>query len=104
MVTSEKLAAVIFEVVGRCCGFFHDGFLHGFTTTEPTFLKTKPCFWHVSVYTGPPGGLLVRHFKEFSAPSVLLVGEKLLFIHSLSSPSMQNFRPNILTRINLSGS
>jgi hypothetical protein len=47
MVTSEKLAAVIFEVVGRCCGFFHDGFLHGFTTTEPTFLKTKPCFWYL---------------------------------------------------------
>src|ERR1700685_4308862 len=66
--------------------FFRDasvagnGFLHGFTTTEPTFVKTKPCFRHVSVYTGPPGGLLVWHFKEFLALSVLLVGEKLLFL------------------------
>ena len=51
-----------------------------------------------------PGGLLVRLFKEFLARSVLLIGEKLLLIHSLSSPSMQNFRPSLLTRINLSRS
>jgi hypothetical protein len=46
MLTSGKLAAVRVKVVGCWCGFFHDDFLHGFTTTEPTFLKTKPCFWY----------------------------------------------------------
>ena len=61
-----------------------NGFLHGFTTTKPTFLETKPCFWHVSINTGPPDGLLMRHFKEFLAQSVLLVDEKLLLIHSPS--------------------
>jgi hypothetical protein len=41
-----------------------------------------------------PGGLLVRLFKEFLARSVLLVGDKLLLIHSLSlsSPSMLSDR------------
>jgi len=45
--------------------------LSGSTTTEPTFLRTKPCPWHAFVLYNAPGGLLVRLFKEFLAWPVL---------------------------------
>src|SRR5271155_4817989 len=47
------------------------GSLPGSTTTKPTFLRTKPCSWHVFVLYSAPGSLLVRLFKEFLARPVL---------------------------------
>src|SRR5271170_6327929 len=45
--------------------------LPGSTTTESTFLRTKPCSWHAFVLYSAPGGLLVRLFKEFLVRPVL---------------------------------
>ena len=66
--------------------------LPGSTTTEPTFLRTKPCSWHAFVLYSAPGSLLVRLFKEFLARLVLWLNEKLSLIQleSPSFPSMQS--------------